>query len=288
VQASPAFGQADLTNCERELIHLAGSVQPFGVLLTLQGPQFTIVQASTNTVALLGPAATSLLGRPLDTLGGDAVARLNALCANADLLEPVPLKCSLAAHGRPGEFEGTVHRVASDLLVLELEPLADPDVEAVGYDSPQLLDHLGSCIHRFSAASNINALADTVVKRFRDLVGYDRVMVYRFDPDGHGEIFAEAKKPALEPLLGHHYPATDIPQRARELYLRMRVRVLADVHYTPSPLVPPLRPDSSEPLDMSMCHLRSMSPLHLQYLKNMGVTGTLVASRSCVKGGCGA
>ncbi len=278
MQVSPAFGQADLTNCERELIHLAGSVQPFGVLLTLQGPQFTIVQASTNTQLLLGAAASSLLGQPLSALGGDAVARLESLCTGAGPLEPVPLKCSLTAHGHAGEFEGTVHRIASDILVLELEPLADPEVEAVGYDSPQLLEHLGTCIHRFSAASNINALADTVVKRFRDLVGYDRVMVYKFDPEGHGKIIAEARNPRLESLLGHHYPATDIPQRARELYIRNRLRVLVDVDSEPAALVPRQLPGGDDELDMSLCHLRSMSPLHLQYLRNMGVTATLVIS----------
>jgi chemotaxis family two-component system sensor kinase Cph1 len=102
-------------------------------------------------------------------------------------------------------------------------------------------------------------------------------MVYRFDPDGHGKIIAEARDPRLESLLGHHYPATDIPQRARELYLRNRVRVLVDVHYEPAPLVPRCCPAATK-LDMSMCHLRSMSPLHLQYLRNMGVTATLVVS----------
>ncbi len=112
----------------------------------------------------------------------------------------------------------------------------------------------------------------------RDLTGYERVMVYRFDPDGHGKVIAEARHPRLEPLLGHHYPASDIPQRARELYLRNRVRVLVDVHYTPSPLLPRLLPSTGRELDMSLADLRSMSPLHLQYLKNMGVTATLVAS----------
>jgi two-component system, chemotaxis family, sensor kinase Cph1 len=112
----------------------------------------------------------------------------------------------------------------------------------------------------------------------RDLTGYDRVMVYKFDPDGHGKVIAEARDPRLESLLGHHYPATDIPQRARELYLRNRVRMLVDVNYRPAPLVPRCRPDTERELDMSMCQLRSMSPLHLQYLRNMGVTGTLVVS----------
>ena len=75
-------------------------------------------------------------------------------------------------------------------------------------------------MQRFSAATTIGALADAAVRSFRDMLGYDRVMVYKFDPDGHGKIIAEARDPRLESLLGHHYPASDIPQRARELYLR--------------------------------------------------------------------
>jgi len=131
-------------------------------------------------------------------------------------------------------------------------------------------------------ATDAGTLADAVVQCVRDLVGYERVMVYRFDPDRHGKIIAEARDPRLESLLGHRYPASDIPQRARELYLRNRVRVLVDVHYEPSPLVPRLLSgattgDAGE-LDMSHCYLRSMSPLHLQYLKNMGITATLVVS----------
>jgi PAS domain-containing protein len=122
------------------------------------------------------------------------------------------------------------------------------------------------------------ALCDAAVHCLRELTGYDRVMVYRFDPDGHGQIIAEARAPRLESLLGHHYPATDIPQRARELYLRNRVRVLVDVHYAPAPIVPRLDPATGQELDLSLSYLRSMSPLHLQYLENMGVTATLVIS----------
>ena len=107
-------------------------------------------------------------------------------------------------------------------------------------------------------AHAIPALAETVVRELRDLTGYDRVMVYRFDADGHGEIIAEAREPHLEAFLGRHYPATDIPQRARDLYLRNRVRLLVDVHYQPVPLVPRFAPATGEDLDMSMCTLRSM------------------------------
>ncbi len=278
---SPAFGQADLTNCERELIHLAGSVQPHGLLLAL-GPQMRIVQASANTEALVGVAAKSLLNCPLGDLGGDLASSLVRVAAECDLAEPAPLVCSMMVRGRVQPFEGTVHRAADGVLLIELEPAsvgALPDsIETVAIDGEQLLEHLSESVQRFSAASTIGTLADAVVRRFRDLAGYDRVMVYKFDPDGHGKIIAEARDPRLESLLGHHYPASDIPQRARELYIRNRLRVLVDVHYQPAPLVPRQVPGTDHELDMSLCHLRSMSPLHLQYLKNMGVTATLVVS----------
>ena len=103
-------------------------------------------------------------------------------------------------------------------------------------------------------------------------------MVYRFDEHGHGQVFSEKRKPELEAFLGNRYPASDIPQMARALYLQNRVRVLVDVNYAPVPLVPRLSPITGRDLDMSLCFLRSMSPIHLQYLKNMGVRATLVIS----------
>ena len=103
-------------------------------------------------------------------------------------------------------------------------------------------------------------------------------MVYRFDEEGHGEVFSERREPGLEAYLGNRYPASDIPQIARRLYERNRVRVLVDVGYEPVPLTPRLSPLTGGDLDMSLCFLRSMSPIHIQYLKNMGVAATLVVS----------
>jgi PAS domain-containing protein len=141
-----------------------------------------------------------------------------------------------------------------------------------------LQQRLADAVHQFSNAISIASLSDATVKCFRELAGYDRVMFYKFDPDGHGEIIAEARDEKLDSLLGHHYPASDIPQRARELYIRNRARVLVDANYEPVAIVPRLVPGTGAELDMSLCYLRSMSPLHIQYLKNMGVTATLVVS----------
>ena len=112
----------------------------------------------------------------------------------------------------------------------------------------------------------------------RKLTGYDRVMIYKFDADGHGQVYAESKRQDLESYLGNWYPATDIPQIARRLYERNRVRMLVDVDYVPVPVRPAKFPVTGSDLDMSLCFLRSMSPIHIEYLKNMGVSATLVAS----------
>lgn len=280
MKSSPAFGQADLTNCERELIHLAGSVQPHGVLLAVREPAFTVLQASANVADLLGWPVAELLGQPIAALGGDLDEQLRRIAEQPDLDEPVPLRCRLRRGQADAMFEGVAHRVPGQALVVELEPLATPSdgVPVIDMDGATLSGHLSGAVQRFSGASTIGTLADAVVKCVREMTGYDRVMVYKFDPEGHGKIIAEARDPRLESLLGHHYPSTDIPQRARELYLRNRVRLLVDVDYQAAELLPRLVPGSSAELDMSMCTLRSMSPLHLQYLRNMGVTGTLVVS----------
>lgn len=278
MQPAPAFGQADLTNCERELIHLAGAVQPHGALLVLDAAELRVLQASGNVARLLGVAPEALLRQPVTVLGGDLAARLAQLQRSADLREPVALQCQIG----PGQrrFDAAVHRLADGPLVLELEPSGGaPDgVELQDLPPEVMATTLSAALQRFGAAPSVGVLADAVVEVVRNLTGYDRVVVYKFDPDGHGKVIAEARHPRLESLLGHHYPASDIPQRARALYLLNRVRMLVDVDAPQAPLIPELVPGAEVPLDMSLCQLRSMSPIHLQYLRNMGVTATLTAS----------
>lgn len=285
----PPFGQADLTNCDRELIHLAGSIQPHGVLWVLQEPQLRIIQASETSGTLLKLPMARVLDSSLAAMGGDIDRRVRELAAgSADLREGVPLRCSLNLQGRTVPCEGLLHRGSDGCLILEIEPItADggPAIETIGLPAARLQAALRDAVQRLSEATSLAMLADALVRSVREMAGYDRVMVYRFDPEGHGKIIAEARDERLDSLLGHHYPSSDIPQRARELYLRNRVRVLVDVDYEPSPVMPRRLPagPQTEPgpdreLDMSMCYLRSMSPLHIQYLKNMGVTATLVVS----------
>ncbi|HEX2942715.1 MAG TPA: GAF domain-containing protein, partial [Rhodopila sp.] len=264
--ATPAFGEASLLNCEREQIHLAGSIQPHGALLLVREPDNVVVQVSANAESFIGVAG-GLLGRTLDDIPGDLADRLRPHLRDGlqDVIRGI--RCHA---GEPREaFDCLIHRPAGGGLIVELER-AGPSVE--------LSSNLEQALQAIMAAATLQALGDETARIFKGLTGYDRVMVYRFDDEGHGEVLAEAKESRLEAFLGNRYPASDIPQIARRLYERNRVRVLPDVEYVPLPLMPALSPLTGDQLDMSLCFLRSVSPIHVQYLKNMGVRGTLVVS----------
>jgi two-component system, chemotaxis family, sensor kinase Cph1 len=260
----PAFGQADLSNCEREQIHLAGSIQPHGALLLVRETDGVILQASANTREFL-KSKDDLLGRPLQSLGGDLAHSVAAVEISALRTSPITIRCRL--HGE--EFDALVHSPPEGGLIVELERASGP---------LDLTQSIARGLQAIMSASTLRSLCEDVASVFKDFTGYDRVMVYRFDEDGHGEVYSERREPQLEAYLGNRYPASDIPQIARRLYERTRVRVLVDVLYDPVPLTPRLCPITGRDLDMSLCILRSMSPIHIQYLKNMGVRATLVAS----------
>src|SRR6185436_8095552 len=133
-------------------------------------------------------------------------------------------------------------------------------------------------VRRLQDAATLAELFDIAAREVRSLTGFDRVMVYRFDRDWNGEVVAEARLDSLEPFLGLHYPAADIPAQARRLYTLNWLRIITDVSYRPSRLVPEVEPDSGAPLDLSFSVLRSVSPIHIEYLRNMGVTASMSVS----------
>jgi chemotaxis family two-component system sensor kinase Cph1 len=263
--AIPAFGKADLSNCEREEIHLAGSIQPHGALLVVSEPDHRIIQASANAAEFLNLKCVT--GMALADLDGDLLFRILPHLDPTSQGMPIAVRCRI---GSPGaDYDGLLHRPPEGGLVIELER-AGPSVD--------LSRQIASALEKIRTASSLRGLCDETATLLQARTGYDRVMVYRFDDEGHGEVFSERRNPELEAFLGNRYPATDIPQMARRLYERTRVRVLVDVNYEPVPLQPRLSPLTGRDLDMSLCFLRSMSPIHLQYLKNMGVGATLVIS----------
>jgi len=265
VAGGPLFGHAKLNDCEREKIHLPGSIQPHGALLALNS-DFTIVKASENAVDFLGLSPqTKLLSVNLSEIEPELVTEIAARAAADDL--DIPFATTSYSNA---SFDCIVHKSKSTEFVLEFEH-AQPPIESIS-------ELVQEGMESITEAQSIRSLCDISAKLFKHLFGYDRVMIYRFAPDGNGEVYAEQCEAHMEPYLGNHYPASDIPQIARELYKRNRVRMLPDVHYTPVTIRPRSKVGEADQFDMTLCHLRSMSPIHIQYLQNMKVQASLVSS----------
>ncbi|GHO45297.1 ATP-binding protein [Ktedonospora formicarum] len=263
-------GQVDLNNCAKEPIHIPGSIQPHGVLLALSETDFTIMMVSESVQTLFGISAQNLLGQPITTiLDDEQFALLQRSLEDIEKSHPLSLTIKHIV------FDGALHR-ADNLLVLELDPAEKSDIPRL--NEPNFYRVLRTTVATLRTATTIVPLCQSAADEVRRLTGFDRVMIYRFDAEWNGEVVAEARREDLEPYLGLHYPASDIPQQARELYRRNWLRIIADVDYTPSPVIPTDNPLTGRPLNMSDSILRSVSPIHIEYLKNMGVQASMSVS----------
>jgi two-component system, chemotaxis family, sensor kinase Cph1 len=272
---SPELAQSDLslTNCDREPIHIPSAIQSHGVLLTFAEADLIILQISQNSAELLGQSPEAFLGQPLAVLILPSDIEAIQSCLQAEFDHVNPLRLLLSVDGQSQTFEGIVHR-SDGVVVLELEPAIDQ--EAVSffdfYKSVKLpVNHL-------QRTQSLAELTHQAVSIIRDITGFDRVMVYRFHADGSGHVIAENKCDAAESFLGLHYPATDIPQQAKELYRLNLLRIVPDALSDRVALQPELNPVTGKPIDMSLSVLRSVSPLHTEYLANMGVRASMSIS----------
>ncbi|WP_160328149.1 ATP-binding protein [Solirubrum puertoriconensis] len=260
-----------LTNCDREPIHIPGSVQPYGFLLCLDEQTKRVVHASANTAPLIGVPAEELLGNGLERLlGASTLAEVEQLWTG---LAETPKLLGTRLDQLPDQpyYKLITHRY-DGLLWVEFEPVAE--VVTAPFDLASLNVALGHML----GAGSVLEFCQFAVDQLRTITGFDRVVMYRFAEDASGEVVAEAKREDLEPFLGLHYPATDIPPQARAMYLKNWLRFIPDVSYVPAPLVPVMHPAANRPPDMTYAVLRSVSPIHLQYLRNMGVAATMTIS----------
>lgn len=274
VPAPAAAGATiDLTNCDREPIHIPGAILPHGALLVVHCDTLAIEQVAGDTLGLLGHGNSALLGMTGEELfSPDQVRRLRDLCGLSELAKPRHLLDPTLRVGPDSPLDASLHRVG-ERLVLEFER-ADPD-------SPHAADPLAcvqSMLDGLDRCSDLQSFCQCAAERVRDVAGYDRVMIYRFAEDGSGWVFAESKVEGLSSFLDLHYPASDIPKQARALYKQNWLRLITQVDYTPAPLMPQLNPVTGEPLDMSHALLRDVSPVHRQYLRNMGVDASMSIS----------
>ena len=259
----------DLINCDREPIHQPGAIQPIGFLLALSA-DWMVSRASANIEQFVGKSVDEIIGHHINTLfNPDAVHSLRnrlALLRGPDGLERM-FRCALL--GDEHMFDVALH-MSDGNVIIEAEPSTEHHYgDATGT--------VRGMIGRLDEARDVASFFNEGARQVRALTGFDRVMVYRFAPDGSGEVVSESAKSGIGSFLGLHYPPTDIPSQARELYKRSLLRVITDIDSIPVPIRPALD-EHGQPLDLSLSVLRSVSPIHIEYLRNMGVRASMSIS----------
>ncbi|WP_316799301.1 ATP-binding protein [Pedobacter frigidisoli] len=253
----------DLTNCDKEPIHIPGKVQSHGFLIAVNKASYTISYVSENAETFVGNPVSTILDQPVSALNGsitqqdpdfnlEDVLRLGIIKKSFDAISPLPVEIN------NNPFYLIINQSESSWL-LEFEPVT------LQYD---IQSSIGRSASSMLQGKSVPALLKAGAAEVKRLIEYDRVMIYKFLDDGHGEVVAEEKEEHLEPFFGLHYPASDIPKQARELYKLNLTRLIADVNTNDSPI---LTFQENTPLDLTNSSLRAVSPIHIQYLKNMGV-----------------
>lgn len=260
-----------LTNCDSEPVQMPGCIQAHGAMLVLRLADLTILQASENTAQHLGVAPEQLLGQAVaKVVGATNVTRLH------EVLKSEPIECNalyvftLRAHEGAAALDVCVHTIEG-VAVLEFEATS----RAGNHANDDIFTLVRSAVCRLQAANSVREFCQRITEEVRSITELDRVMVYRFHADNHGEVFAESKNDDLTTWLGLHYPESDIPKPAREVFKRIWIRPLPNAAGQLAELVPLANPDTGRPLNMTHCALRGASVMYTEYLANMGVAASL-------------
>lgn len=262
----------DLSNCDKEPIHIPGKVQGHGFLIGID-QKYIVTYCSENISDFLPAEPSILLGKTLGQLDAylektdppDFLIQLIKLSHRENGFEPpnpYPLKIR-------NEIFNVILSQSGDHFLLEFEP----EISSLRSDVSRLI---GGSLSEMLGDADLSKLLANAAEQIKKVIGYDRVMIYKFHDDGHGEVVSEVKEDHLEPFLGLHYPATDIPKQARELYKTNLTRLIANVHTEPSRLL--ANSEAPGPLDLTNSSLRAVSPVHIEYLKNMGVESSFSIS----------
>ena len=258
----------NLENCDREPIHIPGSIQPHGALIALDRLG-RLTHVSENVRQLLGCELVPGTMLRADAFASDGQPQPAVYQAISDALHRERAARAFVAKVNGAEFDVVLNR-NGDALICEFEGRES------GADLSSFAQLAYGSLEELKRAASIQALLDTAVSAVREMTGFDRVMGYRFAYDDSGEVLSEARTDALDPFLGRRYPASDIPAQARRLYVLNTLRLIADVAYKPVPIL--AAAGRREPLDLSYSVLRSVSPIHVEYLTNMGVHASMSVS----------
>ncbi|WP_060511645.1 HWE histidine kinase domain-containing protein [Pseudomonas sp. NBRC 111124] len=259
--------EINLTNCDREPIQVPGSIQPHGCLLACDASATVVLRHSVNLPEMLGVTG-QINGQKLHAMLGDEVAHTlrNALARTREGSRPSQTFSVQLPSGQAFDISAHVFKGSA---IIEFEP--------AGASIAEPIELTRTLIAQLRDVDQPHKLFRDAARFVRAVLGYDRVMIYQLGSDGAGKVVAEAKRGDLESFLGQYFPASDIPQQARALYLRNPIRIIADATFKTVAIDPVLDP-SGEPLDLSYAHLRSVSPIHCEYLTNMGVGASMSIS----------
>lgn len=266
-EALALHGRADapVVTCESEPIRIPESIQPHGFLVGIDSRDWVVRRVSTNLEEHLNVQADAALGQSaidlFATCAPELAAELkNVVLQDLALLQPITVGANF--------YNVTAHRVR-DLLVVEFELRDDP---RSSLDS--LYPNIRAAVEEIQSAETPEQLFGIAGAHVRTLTGFDRVLIYRFDAQWNGQVVGEQRNDALPSYFDLRFPASDIPAQARELYLLNRIRIIPDANYVAVPLVSD-QAEAAEPLDMTHSVLRSVSPVHLQYMRNMGTPASM-------------
>lgn len=256
------------THCDQEPIHVPGSIQPHGALFVVSATSGRVLQTAVGDpgLACLPPVA----GRNVEDL-------ISALGVTLEVLARVPQSgsahLSLVRLAADAVYHLVGHHV-DGMIVLELERATENEPATLDLVYPHIRGFLGT----LEQSRSVSDILETAVEEVQRLTGLDRVLVYRFDASWNGEVIAERTNARLPSYLGLHFPASDIPAQARHLYTRNRLRLIADANYTPAMITPTINPETGRPIDLTGSVLRSVSPMHLAYMRNMGTMASMSIS----------
>jgi light-regulated signal transduction histidine kinase (bacteriophytochrome) len=219
----------DLTNCDREPIHIPNLIQPHGILLAVSADDYQILQVSLNTDQMLGIEPQELLNKPLGEFLGSEQLEAIQLCLSEGFEHINPLPIQLTREREILSFDGIVHQ-NGEIIILELES----SITSQKVDFFNFYKLVKNPINKIQSTRTLEELSQAIAQEVKKITEFDRIMVYRFDKEGTGTVIAEVANSELEPFLGLRYPATDIPQQAKYLYSLNFLRLIPDATYKPN------------------------------------------------------
>ncbi|VUD58723.1 Phytochrome-like protein cph1 [Thalassocella blandensis] len=264
--------QEAIQSCADEPIHRPNLIQPHGFMLVVNKESFEILQASENVEIYLGKSAEDCLGLNLDSVvSPDSISVIKSVTRNSELIAPY----SFTTVSIRGEDYDVVSHYSASLQILEFEPIRRYKELPSNSASYEKLRQFAVDIQN---TETFELLCDKVVDAVRTITGFDRVKLYMFDEMWNGSVIAESREDYMPSYKGLCFPSQDIPEQARRLYSVNYLRLIPDIRYKPSPLVPNQLEDVNQPLDMTYSVLRSVSPVHIQYLENINIQASMSIS----------